>query len=176
MPTMVEFLDASSVLSPVFDIIGVLVTLNLGVALELENIVCDSLQLILECLGISWDLVNLGQKVLLSLGIGLEDLKLGSNVFLEVHCSGNSVFWEHGTRCLLDVLELSSSSILPGIKSLKRVVKSSKGSNKLLNLSNSALESSNNFQLILNSLDFLAHALLLVLWDGNAHGLVVVID
>merc|ERR1712033_154972 len=92
----VEFLDASSVLSPVFDIIGVFVTLNLGVSLELKNIVCDSLQLILECLGISWNLVTLWQKILLSLGIGLEDLKLGSNVFLEVHCPSNSVFWEHG--------------------------------------------------------------------------------
>merc|ERR1712064_141060 len=98
--------------------------------LELEDIVCDSLQLILECLGISWNLVTLGQKILLCLGIGLEDLKLSSNVFLEVHCSGNSVFWEHGTRCFLDVLELSSSSILPGIKGLKGVVKGSKGSNK----------------------------------------------
>merc|ERR1711936_1023622 len=56
----VELLDSGPVLSPVLDIVGVLVTLNLGVTLELLDIVGDPLELILESLSISGDLVTLG--------------------------------------------------------------------------------------------------------------------
>merc|ERR1712029_449984 len=151
----VEFLDSSSVPSPVLDIVGVFVSLNLGISLQFLDIVCDSLQLILECLSISRDLVSLGKKILLSLRVSLEDLKLGSNVFLQVHGSGNSVLRKHSTRSFLDVLELSSSSILPLIQSLQRVVKSSESSNKINNDLDSGLEASNNLELLLNSLDLL---------------------
>merc|ERR1711868_251490 len=72
--------------------------------------------------------------------------------------------------------ELSGGSILPSIKSLEGVIKGSKSSNKLLDLSNSGLESSKNFQLFLNSLDLLGKSLLLVLWDGDAHASVVGVD
>merc|ERR1712029_552743 len=142
----VELLDSSSVLSPVLDIVGVFVALNLGISLQLLNIVCDSLQLILEGLSISRNLVSLGKKSLFSFSIGLEDLKLGSNVFLEVHGSGNSVLRKHVSRSFLDVLELSGSSILPLIQSLQRVVKGSESSNKINNDLDSGLEASNNLK------------------------------
>merc|ERR1711868_107780 len=72
--------------------------------------------------------------------------------------------------------ELSGGSILPSIKSLEGVIKGSKSGDKLLDLSNSGLESSKNFQLLLNSLDLLGKSLLLVLWDGDAHASVVGVD
>merc|ERR1711868_259872 len=72
--------------------------------------------------------------------------------------------------------ELSGGSILPSIKSLEGVIKGSKSSDKLLDLSNSGLESSKNFQLLLNSLDLLGKSLLLVLWDGDAHASIVGVD
>merc|ERR1711868_200933 len=72
--------------------------------------------------------------------------------------------------------ELSGGSILPSIKSLEGVIKGSESSDKLLDLSNSGLESSKNFQLLLNSLDLLGKSLLLVLWDGDAHASVVGVD
>merc|ERR1711997_81809 len=172
----VELLDSGSVLSPVFDIVGVLVALNLGVSLELLDVVCDPLQLILESLSISRDLVSLGQELKLILSILSKDLQLGGDVLLEVHGPGNSVLRKHGTRGLLDVLELSSGSILPGIKSLEGVVEGGEGSNKLLNLSNSSLESAENLELLLNSLDLLGKPLLLVLRDCDAHGIVVIVD
>merc|ERR1712157_446643 len=120
----VELLDASSVLSPVLDIVGVLVALNLGVTLELLDVVSDPLELILESLGISGDLVTLGQELKLILGILSKDLELGGDVLLEVHGPCNSVLREHGAGGLLDVLELSSGGILPGVKSLQGVVES----------------------------------------------------
>merc|ERR1712183_329186 len=55
----VELLDTSSILSPVLDIIGVLVTLNLGVCLELSHILGDPVEFILEGLSISRNLVTL---------------------------------------------------------------------------------------------------------------------
>merc|ERR1711963_412224 len=56
------------------------------------------------------------------------------------------------------------------------IIKGSESSNKLLDLSNSGLESSNNLQLLLNSLNLLSKSLLLVLWNGDAHGVIVVVD
>merc|ERR1712214_268861 len=172
----VELLDASSVLGPVLDIVGVLVALNLGVTLELLDVVSDPLELILESLGISGDLVTLGKELKLILGILSKDLELGGDVLLEVHGPGNSVLREHGAGGLLDVLELSSGGILPGVKSLQGVVESCESSNKLLNFANSALESSKDLELLLNGLDLLGKSLLLVLGDGDAHGVEVVVD
>merc|ERR1711902_262824 len=103
-----ELLNASSVLGPELDIVGVFVALDLGVGLELLDVLDNSGELVLEDLGVSGDLVTLGQEVLLSGGAGLEDLELGGDVLLEVHGPGNSVLREHGAGGLLDVLKLSS--------------------------------------------------------------------
>merc|ERR1719334_605525 len=56
------------------------------------------------------------------------------------------------------------------------VIKGSKGSNKLLNLANCSFKSSNNFQLIFNSLNLLGQNFLLVLRNGDAHGVIVAVD
>merc|ERR1712179_324295 len=90
-----EFLDTSSVLSPEFDIIGIFVALNSGLLCKVHDILGDSGKLILEGLGISGNLITLGKKFQLCCGISLKDFNFGSNVFLKVHCSCNSVFWEH---------------------------------------------------------------------------------
>merc|ERR550519_1046826 len=47
---------------------------------------------------------------------------------------------------------------------------------KLLNLANSSLESSKDLELLLDSLDLLGKSFLLVLGDGDAHGVVVVVN
>merc|ERR1712077_154696 len=149
-----ELLDTSSVFGPVLDIVGVLVALNLGVSLKLLDIVGDSLQLVLESLGIGGNLVTLGQQFQLNLGVSSKNLELGSDVLLEVHGPGNSVLGQHVARGFLDVLQLGGGGILPGVHSLQGVVKSGESSNKLLNLSNSGLEAADNFKFLLNSLDF----------------------
>merc|ERR1719182_1360089 len=51
-----ELLDSSSVLSPVLDILRVFVTLGLGPGLEISHVLGDSVQLVLEVLGILGDL------------------------------------------------------------------------------------------------------------------------
>merc|ERR1711971_668513 len=56
------------------------------------------------------------------------------------------------------------------------VVESCESSNKLLNFANSALESSKDLELLLNGLDLLGKSLLLVLGDGDAHGVEVVVN
>merc|ERR1719445_229731 len=134
-----ELLNASSILGPELDIVGVFVALNLGVGLELLDVLDNSVHLVLEDLGVSGDLVTLGQELKLSGGAGLEDLELGGDVLLEVHGPGNSVLREHSAGGLLDVLELSSGGILPGVNGLEGVVESCESSNKLLNFANSAL-------------------------------------
>merc|ERR1711992_260381 len=118
-----ELLDTSPVLSPVLDVVGVFVALDLGVGLELHNVVGDPLQLVFEGLSVGRNLVTLGQEVQLPGGVGLEDLQLGSNVLLEVHGPGNSVLGQHSTGGFLDVLQLSSGGVLPGVEGLQRVVK-----------------------------------------------------
>merc|ERR1719347_176587 len=105
-----ELLDSSSVLSPELDIVGVFVTLNLCGSGQVSDILGDSGKLILPGLGIGRDGVSLGKNCLFSGSIGLQDLNLGGNVFLEIHGSGNSVLREHAARGCLDVLKLSSSS------------------------------------------------------------------
>merc|ERR1712106_1037221 len=67
-----EFLDTSSVFSPELDIVGVFVTLNLGVSLEVSHILGDSGKLVLECLSISRDLVSLWQKCSFYISVGLQ--------------------------------------------------------------------------------------------------------
>merc|ERR1740131_151781 len=171
-----ELLDTSPVLSPVLNVVGVLVALDLGVGLQLHDVVGDPLQLVLEGLSISGDLVTLGQKLHLSGGVSLEDLQLGSNVLLKVHGPGNSVFRQHSTGGFLDVLQLGGGGILPGVESLQRVVEVGKSSNKLLNLSDGSLETCENLELILDSLNLLGETLLLVFWDGDAHRVVVVVN
>merc|ERR1719219_864816 len=102
-----ELLDASPVLGPELDIVGVLVALNLGAGSQVGDILGDPGKLILVGLGISGNLV-LRKKSLLSLSILLQDLKLGSNVFLQVHGPGDTVLRQHGSGGFLDVLQFSS--------------------------------------------------------------------
>merc|ERR1719300_1245750 len=165
-----ELLDTSPVLSPVLD------ALDLGVGLQLHDVVGDPLQLVLEGLSISGDLVTLGQQLKLPVGVSLEDLQLGSNVLLEVHGPGNSVLGKHSTGGFLDVLQLGGGGILPGVESLQRVVEVSKSSNKLLNLGYSCFEATNNLELLLDSLNLLGEDLLLVLGDSDAHCLEVAVN
>merc|ERR1719481_408211 len=108
-----ELLDTSSVLSPELNIVGVFVALNLGVGLEVSHVFGDPGKLILEDLGISGNLVSLGQELLLCGCTSLQNFKLGCNVFLKVHSSGNSVLREHGSRGFLDIGKLSCCSIFP---------------------------------------------------------------
>merc|ERR1719412_424941 len=169
-------LDSSPVLSPELDIIGVLVALNLGVCSQLGNIVCDPLQLILEGLGVGIHLVSLGKKSKLGGSSFSKNRTLGGNILLEVHGPGYTILREHGAGSLLDVLKLSSGSILPAINGLKAVVEGSKISNKLFNDSNGFLEASNNLKLDLNSCNLLRKQLLLVLRKGDGHAGEVIID
>merc|ERR1719412_2135925 len=169
-------LDSSPVLSPELDIVGVLVALNLGVCSQLGNIVCDPLQLILEGLGVGIHLVSLGKKSKLGGSSFSKNRTLGGNILLEVHGPGYTILREHGAGSLLDVLKLSSGSILPAINGLKAVVEGSKISNKLFNDSNGFLEATNNLKLDLNSCNLLANQLLLVLRKGDGHAGEVIID
>merc|ERR1719481_1442209 len=164
-----ELLDSCSVLSPELDIIGVLVALNLGGGLEISDVLGDAGKLIFPGLGISRDLITLGQDSLFSCSQVLDDLNLGGNIFLEVHGPGDPVFRKHGARGRLDVIELSSGSQHPGVHGLQGALKGLEGCNKLLDLTNSGLEASNNLKLLLNSLNFLCENLLLVLGDGERH-------
>merc|ERR1719483_413138 len=58
-----ELLNASSVLSPVLDIIGIFVTLNPCIFLKISAKLGYSVKLILESLGIRWNLLTLGEKI-----------------------------------------------------------------------------------------------------------------
>merc|ERR1719481_347008 len=164
-----KLLDSCSVLSPELDIIGVLVALNLGGGLEISDVLGDAGKLIFPGLGISRDLIPLGQDSLFSCSQVLDDLNLGGNIFLEVHGPGDPVFRKHGARGRLDVIKLSSGSQHPGVHGLQGALKSLEGGNELLDLANSGLEAS-------NSLNFLCENLLLVLGDGERHAGEVVID
>merc|ERR1719320_921545 len=171
-----EFLDTSSVLSPELDIIGVLVTLNLGVGLELCHVLGDPGKLILEDLSISRDLVSLREEGLLCCCALLENLELGCNIFLEIHGSCNSILREHSSRSFLDVCEFSCCSIFPRINCLKGVVKSSQVSNKIFNLLDCGGKTSIDLKLVLNSCNFLCKSFLLVLRNGDGHGSHIGID
>merc|ERR1719300_433145 len=83
---------------------------------------------------------------------------------------------EHSSGCFLDVLQLSSCSLLPFVNRLQGVVKVNEGSAEVLNNLNSVLETSDNLELGLNSFDLLVHNLLLVLGEGDGHASEVVID
>merc|ERR1712209_49229 len=80
------------------------------------------------------------------------------------------------TRGLLDVLQLSSGSVLPAVNSLQGVVKVDKGGAEVLNNGNSVLEAGDDLELGVNSLDLLVKNLLLVLGKGDGHAGEVVID
>merc|ERR1712141_653807 len=171
-----ELLDASPVLGPELDVVGVLVALHLGLGLQVHHVVGDPGQLVLEDLSVGGNLVTLGEQIKLPGSVGLQDLQLGGDVLLEVHGPGNSVLGQHSTGGFLDVLQLSGGSILPGVQSLQGVVEVSQSSNKLLDLSDGSLESFENLEFLLNSLNLLGETLLLVFRDGDAHGVEVVVD
>merc|ERR1719350_1209444 len=86
------------------------------------------------------------------------------------------VLGEHGARGFLDVLQLSSGSILPAVNCLQGVVKVNKGSADIFNNGNGVLEASNNLELGVNGLNLLVENLLLVLREGDGHASEVVID
>merc|ERR1719402_1057601 len=69
-----ELLDASLVLGPELDILGVLVALGLNVLLEVLNIVLDSVEFVLEFLGVLWNLLTLRQQILFFGNIGPDNL------------------------------------------------------------------------------------------------------
>merc|ERR1719447_496906 len=169
-------LDSGPVLSPVLDIVGVLVALNLGVSSKLGDVVSDPVQLILEGLGVLVNLVSLGKKSGLSCSTALQDLELCSNVLLQIHGPGHTVLGEHGSRGFLDVLQLSSGIVLPSVNGLQGVVKVNKGFAEVLNNFNSVLETGGNLELGFNGLDLLVHKLLLVFRKGDGHASEVVID
>merc|ERR1712106_30764 len=171
-----EFLDTSSVFSPELDIVGVFVALNLGVSLKVSHILGDSGKLVLECLGISRDLVSLWQKSGLYISVGLKDFNLPCNILLEVHGSCNSILREHASRSRLDIIKLSSGRLHPAVNGLQGVIEACKRSNKLFNFGNSLLEAAVNHKFFLNSLHLLGKNLLLVLGNGNCHASVVGID
>merc|ERR1719429_47584 len=110
------------------------------------------------------------------LGALLQNLKLGGNVLLQIHGPGHTILREHSTRGLLDVLQLSGGSVLPAVNSLQGVVKVDKGGAEVLNNGNSVLETGDNLELGVNSLDLLVKNLLLVLGEGDGHAGEVVID
>merc|ERR1719447_2305258 len=116
-------LDSSPVLSPVLDIVGVLVALNLGVSSQHGDVVSDPVQLILEGLGVLVNLVTLGKKSSLSGSTTLKDFELCGNVLLQIHGPGHTILREHSSGCFLDVLQLSSCSLLPFVNRLQGVVK-----------------------------------------------------
>merc|ERR1719356_1881693 len=169
-------LDSGPVLGPELDIVGVLVALNLGVSSKLGDVVSDPVQLVLEGLGMGINTRSLRKKSKLSSSTSLEDLKLGGNVLLQIHCPGNTILREHSTRGLLDVLQLSGGSVLPAVNSLQGVVKVDKGGAEVFNNGNSVLEAGDNLELGVNSLDLLVKNLLLVLGKGDGHAGEVVID
>merc|ERR1719356_1829816 len=169
-------LDSGPVLGPELDIVGVLVALNLGVSSKLGDVVSDPVQLVLEGLGMGINTRSLRKKSKLSSSTSLEDLKLGGNVLLQIHCPGNTILREHSTRGLLDVLQLSGGSVLPAVNSLQGVVKVDKGGAEVLDNGNSVLEAGDNLELGVNSLDLLVKNLLLVLGKGDGHAGEVVVD
>merc|ERR1712168_527129 len=172
----VELLDSSSVLSPEFDILGVLVALSLGLGLEVSDVLGDSVELILEVLSVLGNLVTLGKEFLLSGSVLDKNFHLGSNVFLEVHGSGNSVLREHASTLVSDIIKFSSGSILPAVNGSEGSIESRELVAELLKLVNLLLESASNLKLLANSLDFLLNNLLLVLREGDAHALEVAVD
>merc|ERR1719192_2747089 len=169
-------LDSGPVFGPELDIVGVLVALNLGVSSQLGDVVSDSVQLILEGLGMGINSRSLRKKSKLSSSTSLEDLKLGGNVLLQIHGPGHTILREHSTRGLLDVLQLGGGSVLPSVNSLQGVVKVDEGGAEVLNNGNSVLEAGDNLELGVNSLDLLVKNLLLVLRKGNGHAGEVVVD
>merc|ERR1719331_3734185 len=170
------FLDSGPVLSPELDIVGVLVALNLGVSSQLGDVLSDPIQLILEGLGVLVNTVSLGKKSSLSCSTAPQDFELSSNVLLQIHGPGHTVLGEHGSRGFLDVLQLSSGSVLPSVNCLQGVVKVNEGSAEILNNGNGVLEASDNLQLGINGLDLLVENLLLVLREGDGHASKVVVD
>merc|ERR1719237_1047505 len=115
-------------------------------------------------------------KSSLSCSTALQDFELCSNVLLQIHGPGHTVLGEHGSRGFLDVLQLSSGSVLPSVNCLEGVVKVNEGSAEILNNGNGVLEASDNLQLGINGLDLLVENLLLVLREGDGHASEVVVD
>merc|ERR1719340_433709 len=171
-----ELLDTSPVLGPELDVVGVLVALHLGVGLQLLHVLDDPGQLVLEHLGVGGDLLSLGQQVRLGGSAGLEDLQLGGDVLLEIHGPGHSVLGQHGAGGLPDVLQLIGGGVLPGVDGLQGVVEGSEVVHQINDDLNGVLESHKDLQLLLNSLDLLLEDLLLVIGNGDGHGVVVLVD
>merc|ERR1719442_153689 len=169
------FLDSGPVLGPVLDIVGVFVALNLGVSSQLGDVVGDPLQLILEGLSVGINTCSLRKKISLSGSTALQDFNLCSNILLQIHGPGHTVLGEHGAGGFLDVLQLSSGSILPSVNGLQGVVKVNKGSAEIFNNGNGVLEAADNLELGFNGLNLLIENLLLVLREGDGHASEVVI-
>merc|ERR1719192_2186864 len=169
-------LDSGPVLGPELDIVGVLVALNLGVGSELGDVVSDPVQFVLESLSVLVNVSTLREKSSLGLSALLQNLKLGSNVLLQIHGPGHTILREHSARGLLDVLQLGGGSVLPSVNSLQGVIKVDEGGAEVLNDLDCVLETANNLKLSVNSRDLFSNNLLLVLGKGDGHAGEVVVD
>merc|ERR1719442_268537 len=134
-----------------------------------KGIRASPVQLILEGLGVLVNTISLGKKSSLSCSTAPQDFELSSNVLLQIHGPGNTVLGEHGSRGFLDVLQLSSGSVLPSVNCLQGVVKVNEGSAEIFNNGNGVLEASDNLELGINGLDLLVENLLLVFGEGDGH-------
>merc|ERR1719365_369107 len=144
--------------------------------LEVCDVLGDSVEFILELLGISGNLVSLREEFKFSGGVSLDDLKLGRNVLLQVHGSGHSVLGGHLVAGVLDVIQLIGGASHPGVNALQGTIKLIEIFAEVVNLVDLLLKLRNNHQLFAESLDFLFNQLLLVLRDGQGHDLNVVLD
>merc|ERR1719259_407184 len=86
------------------------------------------------------------------------------------------VFREHGSTLVLDIIKLSSGSILPAVNGLQGGVKGIELSTEFSKFVNLVLKSARNLKLFTDSLDLLFNDLLLVFRKSNTHALEVVVD
>merc|ERR1719228_2003143 len=170
-----ELLDTSPVLSPVLDIIGILVTLSLGVSIQVSHILGDSSQFILEGLSVFVNLVTLRKEALLYFSVLLDNLDLSRDILLQVHSPGHTILRKHRARCCLDVIQFSSGLLHPFIERLKRVIKVGESSAELIDLGDGRFETASNLKLGFNCVNLLGDDLLLVR-KSNGHTCEVGVD
>merc|ERR1711962_366230 len=130
----------------------------------------------LEVLGVFWDIGALGQQVQLSVGVLLQNLHLCGDILLQIHCPGHTVFWEHGASGSADGLHLACGALHPPVQGVQGGVEGVQLVHKVLDNLHDLFKAADNFQLLTYGLDLLVQDLLLVVRDGDAHALEVVID
>ena len=81
------------------------------------------ISLVKKCIIISKTIFTLWQEFKLCGSSSFDDFKFGSDVFLEVHCPGNTVLRGHLVGRVLDVLKLLSGQHHPVVDALQGSVK-----------------------------------------------------